>query len=237
MLKLSFCFLAVGSLALLQANPLTPCAANTLLSYQDNTAFPTNGCSIGVLDYFDFSYHAVSNAPSASAIEVTPSGQGFSFSLVSGAPFTASVGQVVQFEIDYNVLIDPAPILGGGDLSLDPPSGNVSVTEYYCNDGVYVYTGQCFGIPLEKLTVGTIPPLTLSASLTFANPATRFQETGILFTLDGTNGPSSFDGLDTDLTVVNMPEPNTGRLAGAALASTVILLAARARRRLNRSQS
>jgi hypothetical protein len=209
-LRLLLPFLLLGSIFTVAGSPLTPCGSATLNVYEANSAFPTGGCAIGILDYYNFSYHAVSNAPSDTAILITPSGQGFSFTRADNQPFTASAGQVVQFEIDYNILIDPAPVLGGGDLSLDPPSGNVIVTQFFCNDSVYVFTGTCFGSTVDTLTVGTVPPLPLSASITFPDPATRFQEVGIRFTLDGTNGPSSFDGLDATTNVLGIvPEPRT----------------------------
>ncbi len=206
------------------SSPLTPCTSGSLATYESSFTFPTSsGCSIGILDYSSFSYHAVSNAPSAASIILTPGSTGFGFTQLGGVPFTASLGQVVQFEIDYNIAIDPAPILAGADDSLDPPSGNVAVTEYFCNDRVYVYSGTCYppNGPPESLTVGTVAPNQLSASIIFTTPATSFEEVGILFTLNGTNGPSSFDGLDAEETVVSLttPEPATTLLVGFLLAA------------------
>ena len=217
------------------ANPTTPCSAGTLTSYQSSYSAPnTLGCSVGILDYSDFTYHAISNAPSEGAITITPNTGGFSFSQTNGLPFTASAGQIVQFEIDYNIVIDPAPILAGADNSLDPPTGNVTVTEYFCNDSQYVFSGMCLtgfiSNPVQTLTVGTIPPLTLSASITFANPATTFQGVGVLFTLNGTNGPSSFDSLGADSVVVgNAPEPAAFLLAGMGLLAGTYTLRKRKR--------
>jgi hypothetical protein len=186
---------------------LATCGTASLSDYQANSVFPGGGCAIGILDYYTFSYHPTSNAPLESSIVITPTGQGFSFTLAGGVPFTASAGQVVQFEIDYNILIDPAPIVDGADFSVDPPSGNVVITGFFCNDSQYVYSGSCFGSSVETLTVGTQAPLSPTASITFVNPATRFEEVGILFTL---NGPASFDGLDATSSVLNItPEPGT----------------------------
>ena len=218
MYKLLLPFFMLGSIMTVAGSPLAPCGSATLDSYIANSTFPGGGCAIGILDYYTFSYHAVSNAPADTDILVTPSGQGFSFTRADGQPFIAAAGQIVKFEIDYNILIDPAPVLGGGDLSLDPPSGNVVVTEYYCNDSIYVYTGTCFGSTVNTLSVGTLPPFSLTASITFPDPAQRFQATGILFTLDGTNGPSQFDGLESTLTVLDaVPEPRTTLLMSLLL--------------------
>jgi hypothetical protein len=83
----------------------------------------------------------------------------------------------------------------------------VVITGFFCNDSQYVYSGSCFGSSVETLTVGTQAPLSPTASITFVNPATRFEEVGILFTL---NGPASFDGLDATSSVLNItPEPGT----------------------------
>jgi hypothetical protein len=181
----------------------------------------TGGCSVGILDYYNFTYHPVSNAPLASAIEVSISslpGSGFSFTRADGNAFTAAAGQTVQFEIDYNLIIDPAPIITGGDMNLDPPSGNVTVTEYFCNDVSYIYTGFCSGSLPETLTVGTAASgFPSSATIVFAKPALTSQAVGILFTLNGGTSGASFDGLDSTSQVLSLsPEPASaaGLLAG-----------------------
>jgi hypothetical protein len=216
---LAFLFLAVATTV--SASPTTPCSAGTLSSYESTYSAPL-GCSIGILDYSGFTYHPVSNAPLASAITLTPETGGFSFTQTNGLPFTASAGEIVQFEIDYNIIIDPAPILAGADNSIDPPTGNVTVTEFFCNDSQYVYSGSCLtgflANPVQTLSVGTIPPLTLSAAITFSTPATAFQGVGVLFTLNGTNGPSTFDGASADSVVIgDVPEPAACFLAGLGL--------------------
>jgi hypothetical protein len=159
----------------------------------------------------------------AGAITLTPEAGGFSFTQSNGQPFTASAGEIVQFEIDYNIIIDPAPILAGADNSVDPPTGNVTITEFFCNDSQYVFEGTCLtgflSNPVQALSVGTIPPLALSASITFTTPAKAFQGVGVLFTLNGTNGASSFDGVDATSVVVvgDAPEPAACFLAGLGL--------------------
>jgi len=214
--KLLFALFAAGSISGLFATPGVPnCASGTLASYVSSSTFPTGGCSIGILDYYTFSYHPLSNAPLASDITVglSKTGTGFSFSRTDGTAFTASAGTIVKFEIDYNILIDPAPIITGGDLGLDPPSGNVTITEYFCNDLQYVFSGFCFAtIPTastpQTLQVGTqATGLPLKKSIVFNPPAFNFQDVGIVFTLDGTNGTSTFDSLDNNTVVVAVPEP------------------------------
>lgn len=203
------------------SSAVSACGTASLAGYESSYPFPaTAGCSIGILDYSNFSYQAISNAPATNDIILTPStsNQGFSFTQAGGTPFVANAGEVVQFEIDYNILIDPAPVIHGSSLVLDPPTGNVSVTQYFCNDSQYFYPGTCFGGPTDTLHVGT--PVTgypYSAVINFSNPANNFEEVGILFTLDGTNGPASFDGLSTGTEVSLTPEPATVLLVGAFL--------------------
>lgn len=208
-LKLLLSLAVAGSLSTAQAGSVLPtCSTDNLADYINLTANPptTGGCAIGILDYYDFSYHPVSEvAPAASSIQVTPLATGFSF-----GPVTAAPGQTVEFEIDYDLVIDPAPIITGDKLGIDPPTGNVQVTEYFCNDLTYVYTASCeFGIQPESLTVGT--PGTgfpSDASIVFTRPASRSQQVGILFTLTGGATGASFDGLDSSSVVVyGTPEP------------------------------
>jgi hypothetical protein len=212
--KLLLSLLMAGSISSAFADSVLPsCATATLSSYIANTVFPGGGCAIGDLDYYQFSYHAVSNAPSDTAILVSQSalGTGFNFSLVNGLPFTAAAGEIVEFEIDYNILIDPAPVIPQGKLSVDPPSGDVTITQYYCNDKPYEGSGYCLGGLAPILQVGTPETgLPYSATITFSKPVTTSQGTGILFTLEGLNGkPSTFDGVDSTSTLVYLdtPEP------------------------------
>jgi len=206
-------FLGGSASALFAASTLPSCTAGTLASYITSTSDPGGGCAIGVLDYFNFSYHSspTNPGPLSSDLEVSVSGAGFSFSRADGTPVTALPGQTVQFEIDYQIVIDPAPIIGGGDMSLDPPTGNVVVTEYFCNDVAYRFTAACLGnvIQPDVLTVGTpVTGFPLTASITFANPARVSQNVGISFTLIGGANGASFDGLSATSQVLSLsPEP------------------------------
>jgi hypothetical protein len=123
------------------------------------------------------------------------------------------LGETVQFAIYYNIFIDPAPVIAGAENSLDPPKGDVNITEYFCNDAVlYTNTTTCFPptTAAYKLTVTTQDP---TASINFGIPAAQYQTVGIVFTLDGTNGVASFDGLDTATSVIS-PEPASILLVG-----------------------
>ena len=196
-----------------------PCATGTLAAYESGFAPPSSGCSIGILDYSTFSYQDLQGpAISASDVLVTPGtgSNGFSFSQVGGAPFSAN-GDVVQFAIYYTIVIDPAPVIPGADTHLDPPVGDVSVTEYFCNDSLLrlaqtTYSCQAPASSIYSLTVTTAAP---NAAITFKTPATQYETVGIVFTLDGTKGLASFDGLDTNTTVTGAaPEPASVMLVG-----------------------
>jgi hypothetical protein len=198
----------------------TPCSSGTLASYSTSYAYapPLLGCSIGILDYSNFTYVGLQNAPAASDIAVAPasSGNGFMFSQVGGSPFVAN-GDIVQFAIYYNIFIDPAPVIPGASTHLDPPVGNVSITEYFCNDSV-LYPGNtsCFPptSPAYSLTVTTASP---DASITFNPPAMQTQTVGVIFTLNGLTGIASFDGLETDTAVAAAPEPASFALVGLVM--------------------
>jgi hypothetical protein len=187
------------------AGPLPACSTGNLGDYVNNNIFP-NGCYIGILDYYDFTYHTVTPGtdPAASAITVTPEVNGFSF-----GPVSAAANTTVEFEIDYDIYIDPVPRIPGASLTIDPPTGDVSVTEYFCNDVAYVYTGSCLGPAPFTLTVGTPGSgFPSSAVINFGdNPASTSQQVGILFTLTGGATGASFDGLDAVSIVSSVPEP------------------------------
>jgi hypothetical protein len=216
-LKWLFAFSVAGSVStLFGSTSYPPCITDTLQDYISTTANPptTGGCSIDGLSYFDFSYHLVTGSLQASSILVTPGASGFSF-----GPVSTAAGQNLQFEIDYDIVTDPAPIITGDKLGLDV-TGSVTATEYFCNDLTYVYSGSCeFGFKPATLTVGSpATGLPSSATITFNPPATT-QQVGILFTLTGGANGASFNGLDSESVLSSVPEPPAaaGVLLGMAL--------------------
>jgi len=231
-LKFLLSLAIAGSVSTAFAGPVLPnCGADTLQNYITLTANPptTGGCAIGILDYYDFSYHLVSGGLQASSIAVTPLSTGFSFGALSG-PVSVAAGQTLQFEIDYDLVVDPAPIITGDKLKIDPPQGDVTITEYFCNDLTYMYTGSCeFGFQPQSLTVGSPDSNYPSqASIAFDPPATT-QQVGILFTLVGGANGASFDSLDSSSTVeegsfvVSTPEPPAAASLLVGLALLIIV--------------
>jgi hypothetical protein len=229
--SLVFLFVAGSFSTLFASSTLPSCGTATLDSYISTTAFPptTGGCAIGILDYYNFSY-IMGNGPAATALLVTPTGDGFNFGLASGAPITAAPGQTVSFEIDYQMVIDPAPIVTGGDLRLDPPSGDVTITEFFCNDLTYVPTGVCIGRNPDQLQVTTANPV---ASIVFPDPANKSQQVGIVFTLVGGANGASFDGLTADSTVVSLTTPEPASGAGILLGLLTLAGGYKLRKRRN----
>ncbi len=202
-LKLLALFFAVGSLSTLFASgtPIPGCGPASLASYIATTATPSGGCSIGILDYYNVAYLPGTNAPAASAINVATEGQGFTFGPVSAAP-----GQTVSFEIDYQIYIDPVPVITGDNLGLDV-TGNITVTEYFCNDSRYLGDGLCLGHNADVLQVGNGNGLPNTKSIIFSDPAHVSEEVGIVFTLIGGTDGASFDGLNSASIVTGAPEP------------------------------
>ena len=56
----------------------------------------------------------------ASQIELTPLASGLGGSFDFGEDYSVPVGDTVTYDIDYFLLFDPAPVLLGGGLALDP---------------------------------------------------------------------------------------------------------------------
>jgi hypothetical protein len=229
--KLVISLFVAGSFSALFAGSTIPvCLSDTVANYVTTTANPpaTGGCAIGILDYYNLTYHPITNAPLASNINVAPLGAGFTFGPVSAAP-----GQTVSFEIDYDIFIDPAPIITGDSLGLDV-TGNITVTEFFCNDSQYIGSGLCLGShPAQSLTVGNGNGLPNSATIAFAQPATTSQQVGIVFTLVGGTGGASFDGLNAASIVTGIPEPSS---FGSALIGLLALAGGyKLRKRHNRS--
>ncbi len=233
-LTVAVSFLVVGSGSMVLANSTLPaCAPGNLAGYQTQTANPpaAGGCAIGILDYYNFNYVNPVNAPLASGIGVSPDAAGFSF-----GPLSNTSNSVETFEIDYDMVIDPAPVVTGDNMHLDV-SGNIEVEEFFCNDSQYIGNGLCLGsIPAQSLTVGygTVNGIDFGttntdASIVFPTPVNVSQEVGIQFTLEPN---SSFEGLDSNSVVLSLaPEPTS---LGFALLGLVSLSGYQIRKRSKR---
>ena len=145
-LLLSVAFLTV-LLPRMEANTsAAPCVAASLLSYENNGGCELGGGNGGILIFSNFTFSVSSSGSptilDASQITVTPDpqglGGGFLFDGFNVAPVGA--GQTATYDIDYSFFIDAGPISSGADLGMDPPFGNVSITESICADSFFVST-------------------------------------------------------------------------------------------------
>jgi hypothetical protein len=207
---------------------LSPCTADTLSTYIDG---PNTGCALGVLVSTSWGLTVDAGAKlNSGQIFVSPStsqnglGGSFSFSAANGFSFGVGQGQTAGYFINYSYFIDPGPILEGAELTLDP--GNVTITQFFCNDLNLVSPGpspSCasvnrelsLSVPPQTLTVTTANP---NASIVFRPPALQFGSIETEIALDGTNGPANFDRITSSLVVIDSaPEPATCVLALAGL--------------------
>jgi hypothetical protein len=253
--------LAVASC--LQAGNLAPaCIAGTLAHYEALTSNPGNNvpfeCSVGILNYTDFTSSGNLNA---NDVEVTPEpglnglGGGFALSPLSSVagtssdPFRIAAGNSATYIIDWLFIIDAGPVADGASLGMDPPFGDVTITQNYCTDSFFTRsrTGalECTtlvgndegsdrgrqntnGISApQSLTVSTLPaPGILDASLIFSPPALVFASVDTVITITGDAGAagSGFDSLTGSPDVIPpVPEPGTFVLFAGALAAVGFL--------------
>jgi hypothetical protein len=158
-------------------------------------------------------------------IFVTPStspnglGGSFSFSAANGFSFGIGQGQTASYFINYSYFIDPGPFMGDADLSLDP--GNVTITQFFCNDLSLVNAGPSPSCQSANRDQPASPPQTLQvtttnprASIFFNPPAFQFGSIETEVLLDGTNGPANFDSITSTMNVIDSaPEPAAFALA------------------------
>jgi hypothetical protein len=227
-LLLSVAFLSALILNAEVGPNVSPCVAGTLQSYENNT----NGCELGganggILVFSGFTFSSSSSGSpivlDASEITVTPVpqglGGGFTFGGFTAAPVLA--GQTATYDINYGYFIDSGPISSGADIGMDPPFGNVSITEAICADSIFVQTAgagpQC-EIPNDPFAAqvfsidDTNPPTSWSNHLNLDPEVTDFANIENTIVLNGgANGPGAgFDSLTATSTVVNpTPEPLT----------------------------
>ena len=142
---LSVTFLTVLLPRMEASTQAAPCAVGTLLSYESNQGgCELGGANGGILVFSGFTFSSTSSGSpvilDASEITVTPDpqglGGGFIFGGFTGAPVLA--GQTAQYDIDYSYFIDAGPVSSGADIGMDPPFGNVLITEAICADSIFV---------------------------------------------------------------------------------------------------
>src|SRR5579863_2256579 len=227
LLSVSALFLCAQFCPQLVASSVLPaCVTGSLLSYEESSGCVLGADSGGVLVFSEFA-SSVDNPDHVtvldpSEIELTPVSSGLGGSFDFSGDFSVPAGDTVTYNIDYFLLIDPGPFLGGGSLHLDP-TGDVSLTESICAD-------SSFGTDVHGNTIcqanrlpdsspqsfsvdNSNPPLSLSTEFVLDPAAYDFAsvETAIVLTGSATMGASS-GGVVVGDSVGTLPEPVTSLL-------------------------
>jgi hypothetical protein len=204
----------------------------TLTSFIANTSDgPGTGCFVGDIEYYGVQFASMitqgATAPAtADQIGVTFTATGFS---LSGIPEVDN--GTVTYLVGFN--IDPAPVLTGDSISLDPPLGNVTLNAFYCSNsdqpnvtfnegnffcgGGYPFSDEDTEIDLGSPTAQatTNNP---NASFGFFNPPVG--QAGILLELIlNADDPASIDNFGQDpAEASSTPEPGAWLLVASGLA-------------------
>lgn len=227
---------------------LTPCTTDTLADYQSNFGVGSDTCSNGILNFnfFNFQVYDPSGGTplGPSQIDLTPVGTpdqtgvtGFGITGRNNSPITAAPGQDVTYVIDWDFVIDSGPIAGGAHIGMDPPSGDITITQYYCLDSNFA-DGQTYDgsaptcseslegtIPdVQTLTLSTLNPddvcdeVDYCASITFDTPAQEYANVMTVIQIEGGTDGATFDSIDGDSQIdPATPEPGTLLLIPPAL--------------------
>jgi hypothetical protein len=213
---------------------------NTLQDYLDLSGAK---CSVGILNFSNFNYitgGTTSTPYSAANIALAPvynpqvGSTGFAFSIVGNSQFVVGANNTATYEIDYRYDIDAGPIGMAADLGMDPPFGDVSITQSICADSYFFRAGcgqpnflQGANLPStpgapQTLTVdNTNPTASWFAHLVLDPEVMNFANVHTIIALDGTHSGtgdngfqgSGFDNLQATSTIVDpsaTPEPATG---------------------------
>jgi hypothetical protein len=201
-----------------------PCGVGTLLSYENNGSCELGGGNGGILVFSNFTFSSSSTGSptilDASQITVTPDPQGLGGGFIFGGFNLApvGVGQTANYDIEYSYFIDAGPVSSGADIGMDPPFGNVSITESICADSVFVVGTpnlEC-EIPNDPFAPQTFsiddtnPPASWTNHLDLDPIVMSFASIDDTISLGGGSGGAGFDNLTATSTVVNpTPEPLT----------------------------
>lgn len=234
----------------LHASGLSPtaCTTDTVADYESNFGVGSDNCSNGILNFnfFNFQVYGSSGGTplGASQIDLTPVGTpdqtgvtGFAITGLNNSQITAAAGQDVTYVIDWDFVIDSGPIAGGAHIGMDPPTGDITITQYYCLDsnfaGGQTYDGspptcsvsQEGTVPdVQTLSLSTLNPddicdeVDYCASTTFDPPAEDFANVMTVITIDGGTDGATFDSINGESQIdPAAPEPGTLLLIPPAL--------------------
>jgi hypothetical protein len=148
---------------------------------------------------------------------------------------SVGAGQTATYVIDWFFAIDAGPSASGADLGMDPPFGNVTITQDYCVDSFITAYGagsspSCYSgsaPPIQSLTVTTSLP---KASIVFSPQAHDFADVRTIIQLNGGTTGAGFDSLTGRSTINLAPEPGTVLFAFGGLLTLCFLRRCTARR-------
>lgn len=219
----------------------TDCPNDPLAFYQANFSSVSSPCANGILNFSGFNFLAsgtpAGSLKTSSDIELLPVGPargelgdtGFNISAVSGI-FSVGIGETATYVIDWHFDIDAGPSASGANLGLDPPFGDVTITQDYCVDSfISAYSAgvapTCFtgrdseGPPLQSLMVTTDLPF---ASIVFNPIAYSFADVRTIIQLNGGPTGAGFDSISGTSTIEQAPETGTWLLFTGGLAMVCI---------------
>jgi len=187
---------------------------DTLAFYEAHYNNVDHECSVGILNFLGFSSGENLDATEVGVVPVTDAGGGGGFELeaLNSSVFTVGEGSSTTYDIDWEFDIDPGPQGSNASLSMDPPFGNVTISQNYCVDGTF--GDGCSSDDEQSLTL-TYPacdPLgtgECNTSYSFNPPIVNFAGVETVIDLNGvgTQSGSGFDALTG--TVALAPEPGT----------------------------
>jgi len=236
-LAAGFAAIIACSLPLQAGSTFSPCVAGTVSSYE-SLSVEGGGCTVGILVFtaFDFS-HILNNQTvnDPDQITLTPTNGGFDFTQTSDSivPIPLQVGpnDTAIYDIFFHYFVDPGPRTDGADMSMDPPFGNATVTQFFCNESTLSFNSDnnpvCSGVgaappPLQSFSVHNPEPLV--NSITFSFPSAEGDVlTRIRLTGNGTIG-AGFDSLSATQSIIDTtPEPVSMTLAFGGLLGIALL--------------
>lgn len=220
-----------SALLVLLAGSLTPlfgaaCISDTIQGYAANYGSAANDCSIGILLYNNFSDTGI---PSGATLSLSPNADlGFNFTLTAADGSVYHATTDTTFSIIYEFTIDPAPILSGSSLRIDP-TGDDTITQVFCLDsnptnGFTSCLANGLPVSTQTLSVTSTGGSNASNSITFNPPATSYGWIQTIFTLDPDGSTyASFEGVSSTPDVTEgglqivIPEPVSLSLMGLGL--------------------
>jgi hypothetical protein len=221
---------------------LTLCPnGQTVQYYEDTFSSTATPCANGILNFSNFYFQPTlaSGALTASQIDLAPTpignGQtgvtGFGITGLGGSQISVEPGQDVTYVLDWFFLIDAGPLASGASLGMDPPSGDITVTQYYCLDSNFeggpTYSGSAPTCTtslegsktpgVQTLSISTTDPADicdplgdLCNSITFSTPAQDYADVMTVIQLTGGTDGANFGSVTgTSQIIPPAPEPGT----------------------------